>query len=102
MNSNELIKNVNVVSNQVIGLMKETQKEKIKKDIVHIGDELYFLKQFTELKEFVKNVEQLLRVLEVNKIDEDVKNKSILRLLSIISTEKAKVIDKYKLCEDLE
>lgn len=100
MRPNELIANVNLISYKVLKLMEENNKTELVEKIFQLNKELKLLEKSEELRTFVSNVKDLLSAFENNPFDGDMKNKSILRLLSIVSSERSKIIEELGFVEN--
>lgn len=101
MEAREMLFKVNEISNSIKDLLKANGKDEIAIIIKDISSEVNKIEKEEEFKNFVENVKKIITVFDLNP-NEDVKRESFLRLLSIISNERSRIIEKYMLCSEPE
>ena len=102
MEAREMLSKVNDISNKLKVLLKANDEETIATVIHEINIEISEVEKEIELKDFVTSLKHIITIFSNNPNDDDVKNRSFLRLLSIISNERSRIIEKYMLCSEPE
>lgn len=95
MDAREILYRVNNISYMLKDLFEAKDKTEIEEKLNVIRSEMEILEKITELKKFSSNLKDLISIFKEDPFNEDNRNKSFLRLLSIISEERSKIIETY-------
>lgn len=86
----------------VMEIITLTNTEEIEKKSEILTDKIEEIYQNEELKEFADSIKNILKVFNSNPIDENNRHKSFLNLLSLMSAQRSKIIEKYSFCSEPE
>lgn len=101
MEAREIINDINYLSCKLKDLLKQNTQEENDIIIKDVNEKIIQLESEPELNDFVNNIKNIITVLN-NNPDDDIKSKSFLNLLSIISKERSRLIEKYTFCSEPE
>lgn len=102
MDALEIMHNVNDISNNLLVLFEKKEQKDIKLTIKEINKKLDAAEKSTELSKFVADTRKLISIFEDIPVDETKKSESFLNLISLISTERSKIIEKFSFCSEPE
>lgn len=97
METNKIISYVEEISNNITELLSCNSEETIKRISKKIKEKIEKYKEIEDLSVIIENTIKLLSIFELNSDNEEIKNQSYLYLMSIISSEKKRIMEKYKL-----
>ena len=86
----------------VMELITLTDNEEFEKKTEIITDKINKIHQNDELKEFADSIKSILKVFKLNPLDDYNRHKSFLNLLSLMSSQRSKIIEKYGFCSEPE
>ena len=84
----------------VMELITLKDKEDIEKKTEAINQKIDEIHQNEELIEFADNVKNIIKVFNSDPLDEKNKHKSFLNLLSLMWSQRSKIIEKYAFCSE--
>ena len=102
MNPRETLLKAKELYDLVMELITLTDNEEIQKKNEIITDKINEIHQNDELKEFVDSIKSILKVFNLNPLDECNRHKSFFNLLSLMSAQRSKIIEKYGFCSEPE
>ena len=102
MDAQETLLKSKVLYDLVMEIITLTNTEEIEKKSEILTDKIEEIYQNEELKEFADSIKNILKVFNSNPIDENNRHKSFLNLLSLMSAQRWKIIEKYSFCSEPE
>ena len=100
MNPRETLLKAKELYDLVMELITLKDKEDIEKKTEAINQKIDEIHQNEELIEFADNVKNIIKVFNSDPLDEKNKHKSFLNLLSLMSSQRSKIIKKYAFCSE--
>ena len=100
MNPREILLKAKELYDLVMELITLKEKEDIEKKTEAINQMIDEIHQNEDLKEFAENIQNIIKVFNSNPLDEKNKHKSFLNLLSLMSSQRSKIINKYTFCSE--
>lgn len=102
MDAREVLAKAKELNDLVMELIYLTNKEEIERSTEIINKKIEEVSQHAELDEFTDCIKNILKVYNSNPLDEKTRHKSFLNLLSLMSYQRSKIIEKYCFCSEPE
>lgn len=102
MDAIEMVSYVKDISNNILELFEKKERDAINNKVEEIKEKLELMEKIEELSSFVNNTRRLISIFEDYPVDENKRSESFLRLISMISSEKSRIIEKYSFCSEPE
>lgn len=100
MDAIEMINFVDSISSEMMEILSIKSKEDLENCLNKLRGELKSHEDCEELKEFISKSNDLLSILEGGHYNDNVKKESFLHIVSLVSAERSKIIEKYTLCSE--
>lgn len=100
MEAIEMMNFVNSASIEMMEMLSIKSKNDFENCLNKLRGELKSRENCEELKEFISKSNDLLSILEGGEYSDNVKKESFLHIVSLLSEERSKIIEKYTLCSE--
>lgn len=100
MDAIEMMNFVNSVSSGMMEVLSIKSKSEFDIYLEKLRNKLKSHEDCEELKEFISKSNDLLSILEGGHYSDNKKKESFLHIVSLISEERSKIIEKYTLCSE--